>query len=159
MSWNSTSGGLDRIELVRALKGCKIDIFGQAGTKHLWEKYLGKKHPNITFHDAVPYEKALDLMKEAKVLLNSCPWIKNGTHERILAGLACGALVLTNENIYMKPINDGESILYYRYNHREKAADKVKAVLADEHKREEIVHKGREVVMRGHTWDHHAAIF
>ena len=68
------------------------------------------------------------------------------------------ALVLTNENIYMSEhFNDGESILYYRYNHREKAADKVKAVLADEHKREEIVHKGREVVMRGHTWDHRAA--
>ena len=66
-----------------------------------WKKYF-EKQSNIIVHDAVPYAESLEIMKQSKIVLNSSIKNKFGAHERIFAGLASGALVLTNENIYLK---------------------------------------------------------
>ena len=151
--------GYDRIQLVKGIKDAKVDIFGSGDTKDSWKKYLGANAKNIVLHDPVPYERALDIMKDSKIVLNSCPWIKNGGHERIFAGLACGALVITNENIYMREnFRDGESIAFYRHKHWDKVNDQVNSYLADEDKRREVVHKGKDLVMKNHTWDNRAAV-
>lgn len=150
--------GLDRIELIKSIKDSRIDIFGGNNSKALWEKYLGKKHPNVVLHDGVPFEQALELMKHAKIALNSCPWIKNGAHERVFAGLACGALVATAKNPYLEQqFKDGENILFYNYQNRSNLNDSINRMLMDEDLREKTARKGRDITMHNHTWDHRAA--
>jgi spore maturation protein CgeB len=150
--------GKDRIELVNAITEAKVDIFGSSQHIETWTKYFGKKRSNIVIHDPVPYEQVLDIMKHTKIILNSSPWIKNGAHERIFSGLACGALVLTNENIYMREhFTDGEDILFYQHKKWDKANHKINDYLGNEAKRERVAAKGREKVMAEHTWDHRAA--
>lgn len=149
--------GKDRVELVKAIKDARVDIFGSTLGTANWQRYLGNRS-NYVFHDPVSYEEALDLMKQSKIILNSCPWIKNGAHERIFAGLACGSCVITNENIYMREnFKDDDSIVFYQHMHWDKVNDRINQILSDPHKREKIVEKGREIVMRRHTWDHRAA--
>lgn len=149
--------GKDRVELVKAIKDAKIDIFGSADGAAGWKKYLGDKR-NVVIHDPVPFEQALAIMKHSKIVLNSCPWISNGGHERIFAGLACGALVLTNENAFLKEeFKDGESIVFYQHGRWDKANHRVNEYLENKKKREQIAKKGREIVMERHTWDHRAA--
>lgn len=149
--------GKDRVELVRSIKDAKVDIFGSADSAATWKKYLGDKR-NIVFHDPVPFEQALDIMKHSKIVLNSCPWISNGGHERIFAGLACGALVITNENAFLKEeFKDGESLVFYQHGRWDKANHRVNEYLENTAKREQVVQKGREIVMNRHTWDHRAA--
>lgn len=151
--------GYDRVQLVKGIKDAKVDIFGSSDSADSWKKYLGSDRKNITLHDPVPYERALDIMKDSKIVLNSCPWIKNGAHERIFAGLACGALVITNENIYMREnFKDGESVGFYRHKHWDKVNDQINHYLSDEAKRKEVVRKGRDLVLKGHTWDNRAAV-
>lgn len=151
--------GFDRIQVIKGIKDAKVDIFGSGDTKDSWKQYLGSSHKNVVVHEPIPYERALDIMKDSKILLNSCPQIKNGGHERIFAGLACGALVLTNENIFMREnFKDGNSIAFYRHKQWDKINDQVNNYLSDETKRKEVVHKGKEIVMKGHTWDHRAAV-
>lgn len=148
--------GLDRIELIKAIKDAKVDIFG-SGEGGGWQKYLGKQS-NVTIHEAVPFEQALEIMKHTKVVLNSSPWIKYGVHERILAALACGALVITNENGYIQDhFNDGESIVLYPSRRWDKANHRVNEYLANDAKRSEVADAGRKVVMNSETWDHRAA--
>lgn len=149
--------GKDRLELLKAIKDAKVDVFGSSEGAG-WKKYLGTKHSNIKIHDPVPYEQALELMKHSKIVLNSCPWIKNGTHERILAGLACGALVITNENIFMREnFKDGENIVFYQHQKRDKANHRVNEYLENSTKWNQVTSKGRKAVMDAHTWDHRAA--
>src|SRR5262249_41690528 len=113
--------GKDRFELIDAIKDAKVDIFGSADGEVGWKNYLGHKR-NITVHEPVPFEQALAIMKHSKIVLNSCPWIKNGAHERIFSGLACGALVITSENPYMsQEFKDGESIVFYQHKKWDKA--------------------------------------
>lgn len=149
--------GKDRVELVRAIKEAQIDIFGSVDGMTGWKKYLGNKR-NVTIHDPVPFEQALAIMKHSKIVLNSCPWISNGGHERVFAGLACGALVITNENAFLKrEFKEGESIVFYHHGRWDKANHRVNEYLENHSKRESIAKKGRETVMHRHTWDHRAA--
>lgn len=135
--------GKDRVELVKSIKDANIDIFGSAETAAGWKKYLGDKR-NVVIHDPVPYEQALAIIKHSKILLNSCPWISYGGHERIFTGLACGALVLTNENPFLKQeFKDGESIAFYRHGHWDKANHRVNEYLENAAKRDLVSNKGR----------------
>lgn len=148
----------DRIELLKNINEAKVDVFGFAEGHNDWSKYLGNQS-NVTIHDPVPFEQALDIMKHTKILLNSCPWIHCGGHERIFSGFACGALVLANENVYLnQQFVDGESIVFYRPGHWDKANHRINEYLADAEKREKIVRKGRDLVMKFHTWDQRAQV-
>lgn len=148
--------GKDRFELINAIKDAKVDIFGSADGQTGWGKYLGHKR-NIIIHDPVPFEQALAIMKHSKIVLNSCPWIKDGGHERIFAGLACGALVITNDNVYMhEQFKDGESIVLYQQQKWDKANHRVNEYLENNSKRKQIVERGRELVMKNHTWEKRA---
>lgn len=148
--------GKDRVELIRSIKDAKIDIFGSSDETGGWKKYLGNKS-NVIIHDPVPFEQALDIMKHSKIVLNSCPWISYGAHERIFSGLACGALVITNENDFLKEeFKDGESLVFYHHGRWDKANHRVNEYLENVSKRESVVKKGREIVMNRHTWDHRA---
>ncbi|MEI8125615.1 MAG: glycosyltransferase [Parachlamydiaceae bacterium] len=149
--------GKDRVELLKNIKDAKVDVFGASDGSRGWKKYL-EGHKNIVIHDPVPFEQALLIMKHSKIVLNSCPWITYGGHERIFSGIACGALVLTNENAFLnKEFSDGESIVFYRHGRWDKANHRVNEYLANESKRESVVAKGRSIVMKFHTWDQRAA--
>jgi spore maturation protein CgeB len=149
--------GKDRVELVRSIKEAKVDVFGSADETAGWKKYVGDKR-NVVVHDPVPFKQALAIMKHSKIVLNSCPWISYGGHERIFAGLASGALVLTNENDFLKEeFKDGESIAFYQHGRWDKANHRVNEYLEDVSKRNLVAKKGREIVMNRHTWDHRAA--
>lgn len=148
--------GKDRVELVRAIKDAKVDIFGSSMGTATWEKYLGKRS-NITIHEAVPYEQVVSILKHSKIVLNSCAWIKDGAHERIFTGLACGALPMTSENPYMREqFKDEDSILFYQHQKWDKASHKINEFLSNPSKREKAAAKGREIVMKKHTWDQRA---
>jgi spore maturation protein CgeB len=146
--------GKERIELLRSIKDARVDLFGSNAATTTWKKQLAGK-TNITFHDPVPYDQALEIMGKAKILLNSCAWIKRGTHERTLAGLAEGALVLTSDNEYMRreKFVDGSNIAFFRYRDLASVNDQIKQYLHDEPLRKKVAHAGREQVMHHHTWD------
>jgi spore maturation protein CgeB len=149
--------GKDRVELVKAIKDARVDIFGSASSTASWKKLLGGSAPNVIFHDAVPYDQAIELMHKSKIVLNSCAWIKNGTHERALTALQAGAAVITPETHFMlESFTDGKNISFYRYNQWDKVNQQVNGLLADENNRIKIAQAGREQVLHHHTWDHRA---
>lgn len=149
--------GKDRIELVKAVKDARVDIFGASDDLKGWKDYLGDRK-NVVIHDPVPFEQVLSIMKHSKIVLNSSPWIYRGVHERILSGLACGALVITNENGYLQEhFKDGESIVMFRHGKWDKVNHRVNEYLESESLRRQVAEAGRKVVMKGHTWDHRVA--
>lgn len=150
--------GFERVRLVKSIGQSRIDIFGEGNTQAIWDRHLGTNH-NVVVHEAVPYSQTLELMKRAKIVLNSCAWIKNGAHDRIFAAMACGAVVLTGENLYLKKyFVGGESILFFNGNAMMTLEGTVSAILKDEHTWQRIAKKGREITMQHHTWDQRVAL-
>ncbi len=155
------SRGIDRVELIRHINDGEVHIFGelfeddQSATKG-WKEMLRDKS-NIVFHEPVSYEESLKILQKSKICLNSSPFFKYGAHERIFAGFACGALVVTNENPFLKQMfKDGESIVYFRSKEWDKVNEKINYYLENEDARKAVVESGRAVVRVNHTWDHRA---
>lgn len=148
---------IDRNKLLQSITDAPIHIFSPKENTKNWQKVLGNRS-NVTYHGAVPFEDALEVMKNSKIVLNSTPTLKNGGHERIFSGLACGALVLTNQSIYLQEegFKDKENILFYNSGKFDDVNDKVNTYLANKALRENAVILGRNKVLKNHTWDNRA---
>lgn len=150
--------GKERFELLRSIKDARVDVFGSSTDDGGWSKYFGKKNSNIVIRDPVPYEQALEIMKQSKIVLNSCAWIKNGIHERILAAMLSGALTVVAENIYLRGnFRDGSELVFYKYSEMDQINEKINDYLAEEDKRRHVAAQGRQAVLKHHTWDHRAS--
>ena len=124
----------DRAELVRSFQNTPVHVWGSGPWKRLC--------PNAIVHRAIPFEKTVEIMKRAKLLLNSAPRFKHGSHERILYGLACGCSVLTGESSFISNHFPNEpSLLTYRYGHWQEVQPK---------------QHGRKVLLTNHSWDQRA---
>lgn len=119
----------DRIHLLGALKSHQVHIWGNGP----WEKYV----PHATIHPPIPFEQTLEIMKTAKVVVNSSPRFKQGLHERILYGSLCGAATLST--------HEGG----YRYRHGEWEDQPF-----DDW--EEVAATQQACILAEHTWDHRA---
>lgn len=150
--------GKDRVELIRAIKDVPVHVFGDLSTDNAvgvlgWPQYLAGQS-NVRVHPSVPYWDSLQIMRQSKVCLNSMPFFKNGTHERVFASLACGAVPVTTDNIYFREyFVEDKDLIYYSMKHREDANAKVNDLIANEAKRAEMAERGRRIVMENHTWD------
>ncbi|MGZ6298500.1 MAG: glycosyltransferase family protein [Parachlamydiaceae bacterium] len=146
--------GFERIRVIKSIKDAQVHIVGHSKSK--WEHYLGKQS-NCVIHDPVPFEEALGLMRQAKIVLNSFIAIKAGAHERVLTGLALGAAVFTRENQFLKEtFKNGENIAFYSGQSIDSINDRVNELLQNENKRAEIAQKGHDTVLHHHTWDQRA---
>lgn len=151
--------GKDRTELIRSIKKAHVHVFGDIAVWRHEKPILDWSHSlagmkNMTLHPGVSYEESLTITKQSKISLNSMPFFKNGTHERIFSSLACGSLPITTDNLWIREhFEHGKDILIYKPNQWGEVDDMVNSYLADPKKREELVMKGREKVMHNHTWD------
>ena len=151
--------GLDRVELLRAINDVEVHVYGSVGEGFYgsmvkgWEYYLAGKS-NVIIHPSVLLDKTFEILKQAKVSLNSMPFFKNGSHDRIFSGLACGSLVLSTENIYIREnFLENEGVEFYRPKEWHKVNEVLSPYLKDENKRVEAVSKGQQKVLQNHTWD------
>lgn len=145
--------GRDRIDLIQAIskKHC-VHLFGN--NEESWKNYF-RNNSNVIVHQALFYQDALNVMKESKIVLNSSIKNKNGAHERIFAASACGAVVVTNDNTYMKEnFVHGKEIILFRRSNYTNLLEQIQMLLNDEKKRKEVAAAGRAKVMANHTWDH-----
>ena len=151
--------GTDRIELVRSIRNARVHVFGELATDNAvgiltWKHYLSSQS-NVTVHPPTLFGEGLEVLKRSKIVLNSMPFFRDGSHERIFTGLACGCLPITSESLYLhEQFDEGKELLFYHSLRRSDVNDMVDDWLGNEKKRSEAAAKGRIKVMQRHTWDH-----
>jgi len=151
--------GKERIELVRHLKGFDVHLFGAKDQGKTWKKYL-EKTDYVQFHEPVPYDETISVMQQSKIVLNAASWQRSGLHNKFLTGMAVEALAVTAENPEVtRAFKGGEELLTYRYGQWDELTSQLKTYLQDDTKRMEIGKKGREAVLKDHTWDHRVSEF
>lgn len=150
--------GKERIELIKAVRDIPVHVFGELSRDNVaailgWRQYL-KHQKNVTLHPAVPFDQALQILKQSKFCLNSMPFFKNGSHERVLIGLATGALPITTQNLYFQEkFQEGKELLFYPLGQPQAINEPLHRLLADETARQAIVEAGRQQVLAQDTWD------
>ena len=150
--------GKDRFELVHSIKDAQVHVFGEPSWNNPiegvnWNTYLSRA-PNVHIHPPVSYTESFDVLRKSKICLNSMPFFKYGSHERIFNALACGALPLTMDNLYVREAFDvGQELLTYMPGKWSLVNELVNTYLSNENLRAEMAAKGFQKVMRQHTWD------
>lgn len=152
------SRGKDRVELIRSIKDAKVHVFGEMMIqepcyKQGWGHYLANKS-NVIIHPSVSFSESLDILKKSKICLSSAPFFKDGTHERIFTGLACGSLPIVSDSLYIQEaFVNGEELVTYRPSQWSLVNEEIKYYLDHEKVRQDVVKKGQEKVKQSHTWD------
>jgi hypothetical protein len=141
----------DKIRLLNALEGHKIDLFSAEKDHGGWKRHI---RGNIIYHDAVPFEEEIEIFRRTKVVINSMPTIKYGLHERLLYALAAGASVITNENPYLSLyFQPSRAMLHWNPEKPQSLSKLVDEALSDETARLAAGREDRHTIERCHTWD------
>ncbi|MEI8125614.1 MAG: glycosyltransferase [Parachlamydiaceae bacterium] len=149
--------GRDRVALVRSIKRGTVHIFGRGEFSCGWEKYV-EGCSNVVVHPGLSFNETLDVMKKSKVVLHSCPVFPDGSHERPLAALACGAAVISSTSLYLKEqFPEKSGVFFYDSPDSGEIDQAVSYYLENPVERSAEVLSGRNIVMGAHTWDHRAA--
>lgn len=148
--------GKSRIDLLHSIKDVKVDLFGGSTSDSHWKKYA-KGMDNVILHDPIPFTQLLDVLKQAKIVLNANPYFRGGTHERALYGMAAEAVVFTDRNRYVsRQFQEGEELEIYDFNDLSSLNDRLLETLSHEDRMQEMGKKARKSVMKEHTWKQRA---
>lgn len=148
--------GKDRIELLRGIEGVDIHLFGSVLEGKDWEKYVGHKK-NLRHHGEVSFEEACRVMGQAKLVVSSCPTIKDGGHERIFSSLLKETPIFSMENVFLDAhLSEQDGVIRYQHDRMDRMNERIAELLGDEDKRHAMGKRGREKVLSAHTWDHRA---
>ena len=141
----------NRVEVLDSLRQYKLGVFGDG-----WAKYFlrrGKKIPSYYRGKAIG-EKVIKIYRSSKIVLNIHDLATiEGVNTRTFEILACGASELVE---YKKSLETlfkiGEEIISYR--NLEELHQLVDYYCRNIKELKEISGKGRQRVLRDHTWNH-----
>lgn len=118
-----------------------------------WDDFA-KKYKNINYIGALDIEENLDLINRAKVLINSSPTLRNGSHERVFTGMLNNTVLFSDRSRYYDEFfEDEKNILYYSFNSLDKDIEKLKTILSDDKKLFYISQNAYEIADKYHTWE------
>lgn len=147
--------GMDRIEMVKALEGLPLHLFGGSIDEGSWNDVISKKS-SITYHGPCDFDRALSVIKDSAILLNSTPSILQGLHERILYGSLQGASVVTTSSLFVEAQFSNKEISFYSYGKWEELFLTVENLLKEKKKRLRMVANAQKKILKNHTWKHRA---
>ncbi len=140
-----------RGKVVRTLvnAGIPVDVVGKG-----WEELEDIRYPeNLRIHPQTDSLTCLKMLTQSKVSVNVMPWFKDGAHDRVFNSILNGAVCISDTSKYLcEELKEGEGICYYELEHIEELPDKVKDLLQNKEKMQDIVAQGREKVLDMHTW-------
>lgn len=154
--------GKDRYELIAAIEDVPVVVFGEPSWTNPipgigWEAYLGDKK-NVTVKPPVKYGEALQILRQSRMCLNSNIFFRDGSHERVLMGFACGCLPVTNDNGFIKK-EFAKDAVKYTAGQWKTVNGEIQHLLSTPREYEARLMRGKERVRLHHTWDQRAATF
>lgn len=140
-----------RGKVVRTLvnAGIKVDVVGKG-----WDELEDVTQPkNLIIHPQTDSVTCLRMIQQSKVSINVMPWFKDGAHDRVFNSILNGAVCLSDTSKYLcEQLEEGEGICYYDLEHLDELSAKLKDLLQDEARMQDVVSRGREKVLDMHTW-------
>lgn len=133
--------------------GIRVALYGPG-----WENCKWINHPNLDYHKCVSPEEILTVMGKSKIVLNSMPNFKNGSHERIFNGMLAGAVVVSDTSIYLEEEFEGKNLLYlYDLKNQHELPQIINNILECPQENQEMTERAYEEALEKHTWQNRAA--
>lgn len=128
--------------------GIPVTIMGMG-----WEKYHYVNEHSLRREPGMPFGLSFERIAKAHILLNVSPIFNRGMHDRIPAGMANHAVVLTDENPYLaSQFTDGREISFYTMNCLDTLAEQAERLIGNASLRAEIAERAFLEFEERHTW-------
>ena len=135
-------------ELLRC--GVKVDLFGSD-----WEE--GDFAKGVTLHGVVPYAEMLQVITEAKIVLNDEACFNDGAHDRVFTSMLNGAVVISEYSDYLaEEFTHGEDFFMFDWQNIGKCLQIIPQLMQEESYRESIAANAYAKAVKRHTWHHRA---
>lgn len=149
IEYSANSFFREKILSLIAKAGIPLKLYGDG-----WDQCDWLNLPNVDYGGVISPQEVLEEMEHTKIVLNTLPWFKDGSHERIFNGMLRGCLVFSATSIYLEetlPDNAWES---FSLTPEELSAipERIKNLLEDEARAQEIANAGYQLAMKEHTW-------
>lgn len=129
--------------------GIKVTLYG-AG----WDVCDWIDNPNLDYRGVVPAGEIPKLMTDAKIVLNTMTWFKDGSHDRVFNGMFAKAAVVSDTSGYMKEeFTDGNELLMFELKHLSELPERVKELLSNEKKIQEMADNGYVCAAQNHRME------
>lgn len=138
--------------------GIPVQIYG-AG----WEKCSWIHLPNVSYGGKIPAEEVVVKMQDAKIVLSTMTWFKDGTHDRVFNGMLQGAVALTDTSGYMKEEfcgfqeegssrEDRRELVFFELEKIKTLPLQVEELLSAPKAAQQIADRGYAKAKQFHTW-------
>lgn len=143
----------ERILASIAKAGISLEIYGDGWGHCDW---IGL--PNVHYGGRVSPEEILTMMGDSKIVLNSLPWFRDGSHERVFNAMLSGAVAVSETSQYLEEALPSDAWVSFDLSPEslEGLAGRILALLADESRLQEIASAGYEAALSAHTWESRA---
>lgn len=142
--------------------GIYVTVYGVG-----WGACDWASHPNLHYGGKIPAKEVLEKMQDAKIVLSTMTWFKDGTHDRVFNGMLAGAVAVTDTSAYMTenfkdvqklPGEEGYSagdaeLVFFELERMQELPRKVKYLLENLQDAQQIANRGYCLANEKHTWD------
>lgn len=128
--------------------GFKVNVYGDN-----WDTSYLYNHPNFIYHGRISPTEIFSRMSDSKIVLNSMPWFKHGSHERIFNGMLAGSVVISDTSSFLEEnFKSGEDIILYDLNNIGAITDHVETILTDSDYFNYVRYNGQQKVLKNHMF-------
>lgn len=135
--------------LVALLKaGIHVTVVGEGATyQRLAEEYREQLH----FTGGADIQDVVKLMARSRVIVNPCPVLTEGMHERLCTAMLCKAVCFTPWTPYLET-HFGNCFQYINLDNLDEMTGEIQYILAHPEEAEELIEKNYAYAMEYHTW-------
>lgn len=132
-----------------AKAGISLELYGEGWSGCDWIKL-----PNVHYGGRVTPEEILSMMEDSKIVLNTLPWFKDGSHERVFNAMLCGAVAVSETSGYLEETLPPDAWVSFDLSEKSLSAlpQRIVALLSDEARLQEIAFRGHGLAAAEHTW-------
>lgn len=139
-----------RKRLVEVLveNGIDVTVYGKG-----WDDEKLNANPHFIYGGLISQDECIEKMHNSKFVLNSMPWFKDGTHDRIYNAMLAKALCITDKSRYLcEEFEDGKDIVFYDLDDMNRLPELVKHYELHPDEAESIIEKAYDKAVLKHSW-------
>lgn len=132
-----------------ARAGISLELYGDGWGKCEWISLS-----NVHYGGRVSPEEILDKMEESRIVLNTLPWFRDGSHERVFNAMLCGAAAVSETSRYLEETLPPDAWVSFDLSLESLSAlpGRIAGLLSDEGRLQAIASAGQELAEACHTW-------
>lgn len=137
-----------------AKAGISLELYGDDWSVCDWVNL-----PNVHYSDRVSPEEILLMMEDSKIVLNSMPWFRDGSHERVFNAMLCGAVAVSETSKYLEEVLPPDTWVSFDLTPGSLSAlpQRIAELLSDEDRMQKIASAGHALAVSTHTWEARAS--